>query len=51
MRAWMLFCRTFFDERVGLLDYFNPSDSLIFFDELTGAQSRESLPRLSFQRA
>ena len=29
------FLSYFFDERVGLLDYFKPSDSLIFFDELT----------------
>lgn len=29
MRAWMLFV-VLFDERVGILDYFKPSDSLIF---------------------
>lgn len=47
------FLSYFFDERVGLLDYFKPSDSLIFFDGLThtDAQSRESLQRPSFLRA
>lgn len=50
MRAWMLFCRTF-DERVGILDYFKPSDSLIFFDELTRCAEQGKLTETEFSES
>lgn len=45
------FLSYFFDERVGLLDYFKPSDSLIFFDELTRCTEQGKLTETEFQRA
>lgn len=50
MRAWMLFV-VLFDERVGLLDYFNPSDSLIFFDELTRCAEQGKLTETEFSES
>ncbi len=42
------FLSYFFDERVGLLDYFDPSDSLIFFDELTRCTEQGKLTETEF---
>ena len=50
MRAWMLFV-VLFDERVGLLDYFKPSDSLIFFDELTRCVEQGKLTETEFSES
>ena len=45
------FLSYFFDERVGLLDYFNPSDSLIFFDELTRCTEQGKLTETEFSES
>lgn len=45
------FLSYFFDERVGLLDYFNPSDSLIFFDELTRCAEQGKLTETEFSES
>ena len=45
------FLSYFFDERVGLLDYFKPSDSLIFFDELTRCTEQGKLTETEFSES
>lgn len=50
MWAWMLFV-VLFDERVGILDYFKPSDSLIFFDELTRCTEQGKLTETEFSES
>lgn len=45
------FLSYFFDERVGILDYFNPSDSLIFFDELTRCVEQGKLTETEFSES
>lgn len=45
------FLSYFFDERVGLLDYFKPSDSLIFFDELTRCAEQGKLTETEFSES
>lgn len=45
------FLSYFFDERVGILDYFKPSDSLIFFDELTRCTEQGKLTETEFSES
>ena len=45
------FLSYFFDERVGILDYFDPSDSLIFFDELTRCAEQGKLTETEFSES